>query len=51
MLGGTTLGTNFLSVNVAWGIAVTMGVYVSAGVSGKSLPFYYHVDDNASPVS
>lgn len=30
-----SLGINFLSVNVAWGVAVAMGVYVSAGVSGK----------------
>ena len=28
------LGINFLSVNIAWGVAVAMGVYVSAGVSG-----------------
>jgi MIP family channel proteins len=27
----------FLSVNLAWGLAVTMGIYVSAGISGAHL--------------
>ena len=31
-LAGTTL-----SINIAWGLAVTMGCYVSAGVSGAHL--------------
>src|SRR3954468_650520 len=30
--GGTTL-----SINIAWGLAVTMGCYVSAGVTGAHL--------------
>ena len=34
------LGINFLSVNVAWGVAVAMGVYVSAGVSGRSFVLF-----------
>lgn len=29
--------TNPLSINIAWGLAVTMGVYVAAGVSGAHL--------------
>jgi len=28
---------DFLSINIAWGLAVTMGCYVSAGVSGAHL--------------
>lgn len=35
-LGGGATG-NYLSINIAWGLAVTMGVYVSAGVSGAHL--------------
>src|SRR6059036_2706699 len=27
----------FLSINIAWGLAVTMGCYVSAGVTGAHL--------------
>ena len=27
----------FLAINVAWGLAVTMGCYVSAGVTGAHL--------------
>jgi MIP family channel proteins len=27
----------YISINIAWGIAVTMGIYVSAGVSGAHL--------------
>jgi len=34
VLSDGALGINFLSVNVAWGVAVAMGVYVSGGVSG-----------------
>jgi MIP family channel proteins len=36
ILSGGTAG-NYLSINIAWGLAVTMGVYVSAGVSGAHL--------------
>lgn len=36
VLGGGASGT-YVSINIAWGIAVTMGVYVSAGVSGAHL--------------
>src|SRR5437867_12676210 len=36
VLSRNTAGT-YLSINVAWGLAVTMGVYVSAGVSGAHL--------------
>jgi MIP family channel proteins len=35
-LGGGVTG-QYLSINLAWGLAVTMGVYVSAGVSGAHL--------------
>ena len=28
---------DFLSINIAWGLAVTMGCYVSAGVTGAHL--------------
>lgn len=35
-LGGGATG-NYLSINIAWGLGVTMGVYVSAGVSGAHL--------------
>src|SRR5437867_13390780 len=36
VLSKHTAGT-FLSINVAWGLAVTMGCYVSAGVTGAHL--------------
>ena len=36
VLGGGGNGT-YLSINIAWGLAVTMGVYASAGVSGAHL--------------
>jgi len=36
VLSKQTAGT-FLSINVAWGLAVTMGCYVSAGVTGAHL--------------
>ena len=36
VLGGGGNGT-YISINIAWGLAVTMGVYVSAGVSGAHL--------------
>jgi MIP family channel proteins len=36
VLGGGGSGT-YVSINVAWGLAVTMGVYASAGVSGAHL--------------
>jgi MIP family channel proteins len=36
VLGGGTAG-QYLSINVGWGLAVTMGVYVAAGVSGAHL--------------
>jgi len=35
-LGGGSNG-QYLSINIAWGLAVTMGVYVSGGVSGGHL--------------
>ena len=35
-LGGGATG-QYLSINLAWGLAVTLGVYVSAGVSGAHL--------------
>jgi MIP family channel proteins len=35
-LGGGATG-QYLSINLAWGLAVTMGVYVAAGVSGAHL--------------
>jgi glycerol uptake facilitator-like aquaporin len=31
------LAGDFLSINIAWGLAVTMGCYVSAGVTGAHL--------------
>src|SRR5438094_3699279 len=36
VLSRSTAGT-FLSINIAWGVAVTMGCYVSAGVTGAHL--------------
>jgi MIP family channel proteins len=36
VLGGGANG-QYLSVNLGWGIAVTMGIYVSAGISGAHL--------------
>jgi MIP family channel proteins len=36
VLSGGSHG-GYLSINLAWGLAVTMGVYVSAGVSGAHL--------------
>jgi MIP family channel proteins len=36
VLSKQTAGT-FLSINIAWGLAVTMGCYVSAGVTGAHL--------------
>jgi MIP family channel proteins len=36
VLGGGKNG-EYLSVNIGWGLAVTLGVYVSAGVSGAHL--------------
>src|SRR4026209_1528180 len=36
VLSRNTAGT-YLSINIAWGLAVTMGCYVSAGVSGAHL--------------
>src|SRR5262249_5280900 len=36
VLSRNTAGT-FLSINIAWGLAVTMGCYVSAGVTGAHL--------------
>src|SRR5205823_5305838 len=36
VLSRQTAGS-FLSINVAWGLAVTMGCYVSAGVTGAHL--------------
>jgi MIP family channel proteins len=35
-LGGGATG-QYVSINLAWGLAVTMGVYVAAGVSGAHL--------------
>src|SRR5215468_8673207 len=36
VLSKQTAGT-YLSINLAWGLAVTMGCYVSAGVTGAHL--------------
>src|SRR6266511_2050070 len=36
VLSRQTAGS-FLSINIAWGLAVTMGCYVSAGVTGAHL--------------
>ena len=36
VLSNGTAGTT-LSINIAWGLAVTMGCYVSAGVTGAHL--------------
>src|SRR5256885_17086123 len=36
VLSRSAAGT-FLSINIAWGLAVTMGGYVSAGVTGAHL--------------
>src|SRR5947208_7953771 len=36
VLSGRTAG-DYLSINIGWGLAVTMGVYVAAGVSGAHL--------------
>jgi len=36
VLSGGTAGTT-LSINIAWGLAVTMGIYVAAGVTGAHL--------------
>jgi MIP family channel proteins len=36
VLGGGSNG-QYLSINIGWGLAVTMGVYVAAGVSGAHL--------------
>jgi MIP family channel proteins len=36
VLGGGNSG-QYLSINIGWGLAVTMGVYVAAGVSGAHL--------------
>ena len=36
LLSRSTAGT-YLSINIAWGLAVTMGCYVSAGVTGAHL--------------
>jgi MIP family channel proteins len=36
VLSGGTAG-HYLSINIGWGLAVTMGVYVAAGVSGGHL--------------
>src|SRR5437867_6786560 len=36
VLSGKTAG-DYLSVNIGWGLAVTMGVYAAAGVSGAHL--------------
>src|SRR5438552_13996327 len=36
VLSGQSHG-GYLSINIAWGLAVTMGVYVAGGVSGAHL--------------
>lgn len=36
VLGGGASGT-YISINIAWGLAVTMGCYVAAGVTGAHL--------------
>ena len=36
VLSKQTAGT-YLSINIAWGLAVTMGCYVAAGVTGAHL--------------
>ncbi|HEX2312028.1 MAG TPA: aquaporin, partial [Vicinamibacterales bacterium] len=36
VLSGRNNG-EYLSINIGWGLAVTMGVYVAAGVSGAHL--------------
>src|SRR5437763_11951710 len=36
VLSGRTAG-DYVSINIGWGLAVTMGVYVAAGVSGAHL--------------
>ena len=36
VLSGQSHG-GYLSINVAWGLAVTMGVYVAGGISGAHL--------------
>jgi glycerol uptake facilitator-like aquaporin len=36
VLSGGSAGTT-LSINIAWGLAVTMGIYVAAGVTGAHL--------------
>src|SRR4029077_2582748 len=36
VLSKSTAGS-YLSINIAWGLAVTMGCYVSAGVTGAHL--------------
>src|SRR5438105_15496459 len=36
VLSGRTAG-DYLSINIGWGLAVTMGVYVASGVSGAHL--------------
>src|SRR5690606_42097811 len=35
VLSGQTAG-EYLSINIGWGLGVTFGCYVSAGVSGRS---------------
>ena len=44
VVGQPHLATGFLAVNIAWGIGVTMGVYISAGVSGRSTYWCSHGD-------
>src|SRR5437868_11555965 len=36
VLSGRTAG-DYLSINIGWGLGVTMGVYAAAGVSGAHL--------------